>query len=87
MYRTIKVPFENDRQANVAYQSLNPDPELKPDQLTRKIVQNDNTLEITFQAVSDRNLRVGVNSFMDNLNVVVECLDQLDQIPGAATQL
>jgi EKC/KEOPS complex subunit PCC1/LAGE3 len=81
--RSINVPFEDERQAEVAYKSLNPDPELRPDQLARDLNRNGNMLEVKFKAVSDRTLRVGVNSFMDNLNVVVECLDELDVLNKA----
>lgn len=38
----------------------------------------DDKLIATFGAVSARTLRVGVNSFMDSLGLVVECLEDLD---------
>lgn len=38
----------------------------------------DDKLLADFGAVSARTLRVGVNSFMDSLGLVMECLEDLD---------
>lgn len=78
----MTVPFETSRLANIALKSLDPDPELKPDQLNKVLSVQGNDLCATFSAVTDRTLRVGVNSFFDNLNLVVECMDQLDTVKG-----
>jgi hypothetical protein len=61
-------------------QTLAPDPELRPEQLSRALRVDKSVLMASFAAVSDRVLRVAVNSFMDNMNLVVECLDQLDDV-------
>ncbi|ODQ65455.1 transcription factor Pcc1 [Nadsonia fulvescens var. elongata DSM 6958] len=77
----LVIPFETSHHADIALQTLSPDPELKPDQLARAITISESSpseLVVEFLAVSDRVLRVGVNSMMDNLGLVAECLDELD---------
>lgn len=76
-YRTVRIPFENDKQAHVARETLNPDPELRAQELRKTLTVEDSQLVARFEASTDRNLRVAVNSFMDNVNLVVECIDEL----------
>lgn len=76
--RNIRIPFEHSDQATVALESLLPDPELKPDQLAKKLSVDGSELVADFRAVTDRVLRVGVNSFMDNLALLVECIEELN---------
>jgi EKC/KEOPS complex subunit PCC1/LAGE3 len=63
----------------VALESLIPDPELKPDQLVKHLRVAENDLVADFEAVTDRVLRVGVNSFMDSLALLVECIEELNE--------
>ncbi|KAK9474468.1 CTAG/Pcc1 family [Dipodascopsis tothii] len=75
---SLQVPFPTARQAQIAYGAISPDPQVKPDQFVVDLVVEDSTLNAKFSAASDRVLRVGVNGFFESLNVVLECLHELD---------
>ncbi|KAK9237750.1 CTAG/Pcc1 family [Lipomyces kononenkoae] len=86
---TLTIPFHTSRQAEIAYNAISPDPQLKPDQFTQVLSIKDASgpgdqliagriLVAEFEAASERVLRVGVNGFLDSLGVVVGCLKDLD---------
>ncbi|CAN6629287.1 EKC/KEOPS complex subunit Pcc1p [Trichomonascus vanleenenianus] len=79
---SVDVPFISERQAYVAIKSLSPDPELRPDQFRKTLTLAKNVLHVEFEAASDRSLRVGVNGFFDSLNVVIECIEELNPETG-----
>ncbi|KAJ8096856.1 CTAG/Pcc1 family [Lipomyces tetrasporus] len=87
---TLTIPFSTPRQAQIAYNAISPDPQLKPDQFTQVLSvskaigscdESNNPGRILiakFEAESERVLRVGVNGFLESLGVVVGCLKDLD---------
>lgn len=72
----IEVPFESEVQAKAVYNALFPEPELKPDEIKRTMTLQGSVLKVQFEAVTARSLRVGVNGFMDNLALSIECTDE-----------
>ncbi|KAK9385895.1 CTAG/Pcc1 family [Lipomyces mesembrius] len=85
----LTIPFSTSRQAQIAYNAISPDPQLKPDQFTQVLSVSDASgtsdelsagriLVAEFDAASERVLRVGVNGFLESLGVVVGCLRDLD---------
>jgi EKC/KEOPS complex subunit PCC1/LAGE3 len=74
----VRIPFETERQALIAKQTIEPDPELRSQDLQKTLNVDGTQLVASFAASTDRNLRVAVNAFMDNINLVAECLDELD---------
>lgn len=70
----LEVPL-NGNQAQIIARTLSPDQEVKPHEFSKTLKAEGSVLHAHFEAVSVRSLRVGVNSFMDNL---LECLETLD---------
>jgi len=74
----VEIPLETAEQASAVYRSLVPDPELKPHEFTKRLVLDGNRLQASFAGVSERTLRVGVNSFMDSVIEALECVSVFD---------
>lgn len=72
----IEIPLHSEDQATAVYRALDPDPEVKPQELTKKLHVSGSNLKVNFAAKSDRSLRVSVNGFMDSLREVLECLSE-----------
>lgn len=77
-FRELTFPFLNSKQAVIAKKSLEPDPILKPDELSAHFEVEDNILKITLHSSSDRMIRIIANNFMDNIKTVIECLEDFD---------
>lgn len=73
--RVVTVPFESLRQAEVARNTLRPDPILKPSELVVEYAVEGLRLVVAFNGASDRVLRVAVSSTLENLKTVVECFE------------
>lgn len=58
--------------------SLLPDPVLKSSEMKIDYVVEGKDLKISFKSVSNRVLRVGVNSTIESLKTVVECFEEFD---------
>lgn len=87
--RTLDVPFPTARLASIALKTLQVDKELSP--LVRRELSlatpasaaeveglKDSLLHVRYTATTNRMLRVAVNSFMDNLALVLEVMGNLD---------
>lgn len=75
---TLNIPFETERQANIASKTLSPDPILKANELNVRYTTESNTLLCEFTGVSDRVIRVAVSSVIDNIKTIIECMDEFD---------
>jgi EKC/KEOPS complex subunit PCC1/LAGE3 len=78
MELTLKVPFENEKTAEIAWNSLRVDPEPKRSGLVKELSVQGNVLQVHFKCQEARILRVSVNTFFDLLNLVVQTMDQFD---------
>lgn len=76
----VKVPFPSSRLAHIAKQSLEPDSEVKPSEVSKIFEVNEQELSITFTCASIRMARVSLQSFFDNLEVVVRAMYELQAI-------
>lgn len=74
----INIPFENDKQALIACNSLSPDLILKSKELNISCSNSNGSLICEFGGVSDRVIRVAISSVIDNLKTIIECIDELD---------
>lgn len=74
----LDVPFQNERTAEIAWNSLRVDTGPKRSGLTQQMSVHGTHLHVQFKCVEARTLRVGVNSFFDLLNLVVETIEQFD---------
>ncbi|KAI5950178.1 PCC1 [Candida jiufengensis] len=75
---TLNIPFETSRQAQIAQNTLLPDPVLKSDELKIEYTTNENVLNIKFSGISDRVIRVSISNVLDNIKTIVECMDEFD---------
>ena len=73
---TIKVPFEDSKSAQVAWNSLRVDPEPKRSDLVKEMRVENNQLIVDFKCQEAKTMRVSVNSFFDLLNLVVQTMDK-----------
>ncbi|KAL1979761.1 hypothetical protein VTN96DRAFT_5213 [Rasamsonia emersonii] len=91
---TISVPLPTHRLASSALRALQVDAELSPfvrrnlaltvppgkiaDSNTESAEEMKTVLETTYQATTNRMLRVAVNGFMESLGVVLGVMEELD---------
>lgn len=72
---TVKIPFENERQAGIAKNSISVDPVLKKDEISVDFSLSDNVLLCKFAGVSDRVIRVAICNCLDNVKTIIETID------------
>lgn len=75
---TLNIPFETQRQAQIASKTLSPDPILKANELSVLYATDSTSLICSFSGVSDRVIRVAVSSVIDNIKTIIECMDEFD---------
>lgn len=79
LYRLeLKVPFETARQAEIARDTLRPDPVLKDHETSIEYSAVDSVLVVTFTGISDRVIRVAILNCIDNIKVIIETMDVFD---------
>lgn len=74
----LRIPFENERQAEIAKNSIGADPVLKKDEISVSFVNEDAVLVCEFAGVSDRVIRVAISNCVDNLKTIIETIDEFD---------
>ena len=72
----ISVPFPTNQMAEIALNSLSPDPEPRNSLVTKEFILSDNILKVNFVAMESRILRVAVGAFFDFLTLVIESIDK-----------
>ena len=76
MELNLSVPFQTDREAEIAFHALRVDAEPARSKVTKKLSVNGNCLQVAFTAEEPRNLRVSVNGFFTHLILVAETMLQ-----------
>lgn len=77
----LVIPFSCNEHARIAYTTLTVDAEPRRE-LINKTIHLDETsrcLRVNWLAAESRILRVSVNSFLDNLGLVLETIQLFDQ--------
>ena len=72
----ISVPFPTNQMAEIALNSLCPDPEPRNSLVTKEFILSDNILKVYLVAMETRMLRVAVGAFFDLLTLVIESIDK-----------
>ena len=80
MFSSLSIPLDTAQHADVLRQSLEPDPELKPEQISKRFEVTENILKVHFEATNNRILRVAVNSLLDSVGELLECIEDLEHI-------
>lgn len=73
---SLKVPFESEESAIIAWNSLRVDPEPKRSGVDKQLKVENQNLIVDFKCEEARTLRVSVNSFFDLLYLVVQTMDR-----------
>ena len=76
----LKIPFPNQKYAEIAYNSLRVDPEPKRGGCKKILEVDDNVLHVVLRATEARTLRVASNSFLDLLILVTQTIEQFGDI-------
>lgn len=71
------IPFENEEQAILVSEILSVDKELKGSGIKRNISVEDNDLNVTFEGVDYKKLRVSINAFLKNTILIVKTFNVL----------
>ncbi|KAF4594679.1 Pcc1-domain-containing protein [Ophiocordyceps camponoti-floridani] len=74
---TIRIPLPSQRLAETALKALVVDEELSP-LVRRSLAVERHILVVDYDAATNRMLRVAVNSFLDNVKVVLHVMQLLD---------
>ena len=72
----ISVPFPTNQFAEIAVNSLSPDPEPRNSLVTKEFSLDNNILKVTYVTKEARILRVAVGAFFDLLLTVIESMDK-----------
>lgn len=75
---TIQIPFETEKQASIARNSIAADPVLKKNEISVEFVAEGNVLQCKFAGVSDRVIRVAISNCIDNIKTVIETIEEFD---------
>lgn len=75
---TLDIPFENEKQAQIAQRTMSVDPILKKNEITVDYSVQSNLLTCKFAGISDRVIRVAVSSAIDNIKTIIECMEEFD---------
>ena len=73
---SLKVPFESEESAIIAWNSLRVDPEPKRSGVDKQLKVENQNLIVDFKCEEARTLRVSVNTFFDLLYLVVQTMDR-----------
>ncbi|EPX73890.1 transcriptional regulator Pcc1 [Schizosaccharomyces octosporus yFS286] len=76
----VRVPFPSEQDAKLCMQVLAPDRELKEDQVARILSLEGNYLVAKYFCSSARMTRVTLNSFFENLHLVVDSMHELSSL-------
>ena len=72
----VSIPFCDERQATIAYNSFRVEVEPPRSKVTRTLSVDGKNLVVMFSSSEVRNLRVSVNSFLEHLALVAETMRQ-----------
>ncbi|XP_062599732.1 EKC/KEOPS complex subunit LAGE3-like [Saccostrea cucullata] len=72
----LSVPFPTEEEARIAYGTLSVDSEPKRGGVKKELTVKGNLLNVHFESQEARMMRVGVNSFFDHLNLVIQTMER-----------
>ncbi|RLV90709.1 EKC/KEOPS complex subunit PCC1 [Spathaspora sp. JA1] len=85
---TLRIPFSTTEHAEIAKNTLSPDPIVKSIQEFNINYQvKDNLLIILFEGVSNRIIRVTISNTIDNLKTILECIDEFDGLQDSTFEI
>ncbi|KAF6019422.1 hypothetical protein EB796_022269 [Bugula neritina] len=70
----VCIPFFTDKDAEIAYNTLRVDKEPPRGGCVKTLSVEGKNLNISYTATDPKKLRVGINSFMDSLTLVIETI-------------
>jgi len=76
---TVKICFASPKHALIAKQTIEVDSELQPQAVTRTLSTEENILIATFSTLTIRLARLTVNSFLENIDLVVRTLEEFGE--------
>ena len=76
METKVNIPFQDDRQAMIAYNSLRVEVEPARSKVKRNLSVEGNNLVAHFNAADARSLRVSINSYFEHVALVVDTIKQ-----------
>jgi len=74
----VVLPFESERLCTIVYNSLRIDIEPRPHEISRELSINGNVLQCDWRSTVDRTLRVAVNSFFENVDLILKTVESFD---------
>lgn len=75
-YRSIRIPFPTEREAEIAYDVLRVDAEPKRSFITKQLSREGNILQADFTGELAKNVRVGLTSFFQSLMLCCETIKE-----------
>ncbi|KAI0001480.1 transcription factor Pcc1-domain-containing protein [Russula compacta] len=73
---SIRIPFANPRHASIAKQVIEVDRELQSHVVIRELTLDGDVLVATFSTLTVRLARLTLNSFLENIDLVVRTISQ-----------
>ncbi|KAF8501688.1 Pcc1-domain-containing protein [Russula emetica] len=73
---SVRIPFANPKHASIAKQVIEVDQELQPHAVIRELTIDGDVLLATFYTLTVRLARLTLNSFLENVDVVVRTISQ-----------
>ncbi|TDL25802.1 transcription factor Pcc1 [Rickenella mellea] len=70
----MKIPFASEKHASIAKQVIEVDPELQAQAVKRTLTTEGDVLVATFTCLTIRLARLTVNSFLENVDLVIRTL-------------
>ncbi|KAI9428319.1 CTAG/Pcc1 family, partial [Lactarius indigo] len=72
----VRIPFAHSDHANIAKQVIEVDRELQPQAVKRELSVEGDVLVASFSTLTIRLARLTLNSFLENVDVVVRTISQ-----------
>ncbi|KAG8970581.1 hypothetical protein FRC03_006710 [Tulasnella sp. 419] len=73
---TLRVPFASEAHANIAKRVIDVDKELQADAVKRSMQVEGEVLVVTFYTLTVRLARLTINSFLENIELVVRTIGE-----------
>jgi len=83
---TVEIPLTSSRHADIVKKVIEVDPELQSHAVKRELIIKDNTLVATFTTQTIRLARLTINSFLENVDLVVRTLGEYGDEADALVQ-
>jgi len=83
---TVKIPFTSNKHAEIVKKVIEVDPELQAHAVKRNLVVEGTILIASFSTLTIRLARLTINSFLENIDLVVRTLAEYGDEADALTQ-